>query len=217
MQFADHNMIHTRTFRLLDLHATSSATRDAIFAERIERLLRVIFQRDPLAFQTLQFRYGSQQGMHRDPAYVVVSSPTELVASWIALEDIVEGSGELTYFRKSHRLSELEDIQNHHGHLKLQSYIGPRMKNLKLEQSAFIAKKGDVLLWHADLVHGGGAVTDTSLTRKSLVTHYCPRNIKPNYFRRFWINHIREHKPHCFYSSNYYNIASASVSETAHL
>lgn len=43
-----------------------------------------------------------------------------------------------------------------------------------LEQKTFRPRKGDVLIWSADLVHGGSPVTDPSLTRKSLVGHYCP-------------------------------------------
>ena len=44
--------------------------------------------------------------MHQDTAYVVTSSPLELAAAWIALEDVTPGSGELMYYRGSHRLPE---------------------------------------------------------------------------------------------------------------
>ena len=33
-------------------------------------------------------------------------------------------------------------------------------------------KKGDTLVWSANLLHGGSVVKDTSRTRKSQVTHY---------------------------------------------
>jgi ectoine hydroxylase-related dioxygenase (phytanoyl-CoA dioxygenase family) len=36
----------------------------------------------------------------------------------------------------------------------------------------FLAKKGDVLIWHANLVHGGAPILNKSLTRKSMVVHY---------------------------------------------
>ena len=34
------------------------------------------------------------------------------------------------------------------------------------------AKKGDVLVWHANLLHGGMPVVHPALTRKSMVAHY---------------------------------------------
>ena len=40
----------------------------------------------------------------------------------------------------------------------------------------FIAKKGEILVWHANLLHGGGKVINTSLTRWSQVTHYYFKN-----------------------------------------
>ena len=42
----------------------------------------------------------------------------------------------------------------------------------KYKTEKFIARKGDVLLWHGMLAHGGGTVKNQSLTRKSFVVHY---------------------------------------------
>ncbi len=50
-----------------------------------------------------------------------------------------------------------------------------------LARRRFLAKKGDVLLWSADLAHGGSTYTDKGITRKSLVTHYCPVSCRPIY------------------------------------
>ncbi len=35
--------------------------------------------------------------------------------------------------------------------------------------SYFLARKGDAFIWHADLLHGGGSVTDDQTTRRSVV------------------------------------------------
>jgi hypothetical protein len=40
------------------------------------------------------------------------------------------------------------------------------------EPMAFLAKKGEALIWDANLWHGGAPQTDRSLTRHSQVTHY---------------------------------------------
>ena len=44
----------------------------------------------------------------------------------------------------------------------------------------FIAKKGDVFLWAADLLHGSNPRTRSEEeTRMSCVTHYCPETTQP--------------------------------------
>jgi len=46
---------------------------------------------------------------------------------------------------------------------------------------SFRAKKGDVLLWHAGLAHGGAPISEPTASRLSLVGHYCPRGVRPLY------------------------------------
>jgi hypothetical protein len=40
------------------------------------------------------------------------------------------------------------------------------------QQETFLARKGQALIWCANLLHGGSPQTDTRLTRWSQVTHY---------------------------------------------
>src|SRR6516165_6315029 len=42
----------------------------------------------------------------------------------------------------------------------------------QFQKQTYVAKKGDVLIWHANLVHGGSPMKNRNLTRKSLVVHY---------------------------------------------
>ena len=54
-------------------------------------------------------------------------------------------------------------------------------KEAGLQKDRFLAKKGDVLIWSASLMHGGSPVESPIRTRKSLVTHYCPADLQPMY------------------------------------
>ena len=178
--------------RMLDAYRHLESARNLLLHDRITRFLRIVFNRSPLLFQSLSFPIGSEQGMHQDTAYVVTGSPMELAASWIALEDIAEGSGELQYYVGSHRVPEYHFSGNRKHYAPgvdapaeqdefLRQMNGNAIKmGCKLEK--FRAKKGDVLIWHADLVHGGAPITNPQSTRKSLVGHYCPDNVQPNYF-----------------------------------
>lgn len=67
----------------------------------------------------------------------------------------------------------------------------------RLEPVQFHAKKGQALIWAANLLHGGSRQTDPSLTRWSQVTHYyfdgcsyySPMESDPFYGRIFYRMH----------------------------
>lgn len=174
--------------KLLDLHDISDKVQTIVFAEPINRFLQIIFERPALAFQSLGFYYGSQQSLHQDSAFVRVNSPLEMVASWIALEDIHQGSGELEYYPGSHALPPIlfsgKYLWAEPGNPEISQFsdaLQDQAKKAGLSLRRFSAKKGDVLIWSAGLMHGGSPVTNPNLTRKSLVTHYCPADLQPMY------------------------------------
>lgn len=151
-----------------------------------------VFDEEPLLFQSLTFERGSQQGFHQDTAYVVVSQPRQLAASWIALEDVTIGTGELMYIPGSHRIPERlfsgmykhwkPDRDGHEEHDRWAKHIVHASQEMSLPVATFLPKRGDVLIWAADLVHGGSPVEKQGATCRSLVGHYCPSSVRPNYF-----------------------------------
>ncbi|WP_414622717.1 phytanoyl-CoA dioxygenase family protein [Calothrix sp. CCY 0018] len=204
--------------RILDFYALYPSCLEAMFADKILRFLEIIFDQNILAFQSLSFEIGTEQGMHQDTAYVVLSSPMKLAASWIALEDIEYGSGELIYYEGSHKIEEFlfegiykhwdgQSLEVHHEYLDA---LHSKSQKLNLPLKKFQAKKGDVLIWSADLVHGGSKINhaNPNQTRRSLVTHYCPYNVNPNYFRIAPHNRTKlNFKEGCYYSSYHHNIS----------
>ena len=42
----------------------------------------------------------------------------------------------------------------------------------QMSKASFKAKKGDLLIWHANLLHGGNGMNNKELSRKSMVFHY---------------------------------------------
>jgi phytanoyl-CoA hydroxylase len=179
--------------KVLDTGMMLAAGPQLCFAPAISRFLSALFEEAALAFQTLHFEMGSGQGIHQDTSYVVVDDePLKLIASWIALEDVQVGTGELMYYVGGHRLPEhvysgtskhfnfeRDGQEQHDAH-----YRGLHAEAARrgLMKSTFLPKKGDVLLWHAELPHGGSEVTNAGRTRRSLVTHYCPLSLTPHYF-----------------------------------
>jgi len=57
---------------------------------------------------------------------------------------------------------------------KYESAIAEVIESADLERKEFHAKKGDILIWHANLLHGGSPIKQPGTTRKSMVLHfYC--------------------------------------------
>ncbi|MFK7989684.1 MAG: phytanoyl-CoA dioxygenase family protein [Sandaracinaceae bacterium] len=173
--------------KVLDLHAHLPAARDVAFSPVIAGFLEHVFERPLLAFQSLYLQRGVEQPLHVDTAYVKVSSPNELVAAWVALEPIRAGSGELELYAGSHALEE-ELFEGAKwmppGHVAPDVWgdtLRGRCEQAELRYERFIARPGDVLLWAADLVHGGSRCADDTLTRRSFVVHYCPATLDPIY------------------------------------
>jgi len=176
--------------KLLDVYTCSQHARQVIFSEPILRFLDKVFERPVVAFQSLYFRWGSRQDIHQDTAFVKVSSPLEFVASWVALEDVRPDSGELEYYVGSHALDDylFADGQkwmplpfNAATYDAFIQSLAERSRHRGLRRERFLPKKGDVLIWSADLAHGGSKESSPGVTRKSLVTHYCPRDCSPVY------------------------------------
>lgn len=182
--------------KALDIHHFSSTIRQLILNDKITEFLGLIFDSKAFVSQTLGFLRGSAQEGHQDSAFVPYTLPRQFAASWIALEDVTIGAGELFYFPGSHRLfseflymdkfkSAREAVRNGYPDeavgQEIRRHIASlyaQAKQLEISPSVFAARKGDVLIWHADLVHGGNPVS-SDITRKSIVTHYCPSRIVP--------------------------------------
>lgn len=202
--------------KVLDTYALLPSARTMIFSDSIVNFLKTVFESDILAFQGLHFEKGSTQAIHQDTAYVVLEEPMKLCASWIALEDVTAGSGELNYYPGSHRLPdwlysgkykhfnhERDKHEEHMSHLKA---LHDRSEEKGLKLTSFLPKKGDALIWASDLAHGGAQIKDSSATRRSLVTHFTSSKTLPYYFRFLPEERrvVKQVDSGCSYTSMYY-------------
>jgi phytanoyl-CoA hydroxylase len=198
--------------KLLDAYAFSEAAREAIAAPEVVEFLTAIFEDRPKAFQGLHFWNGSQQAMHKDTAYVKVdTNPMHLAATWLALEAVEPGIGELEYYVGSHRAPDylfggaskwMESHTEEHDSF-LQSLHEDAAKYAHARAS-FLAKPGDVLIWHADLAHGGAPIKKRGRSRRSLVTHFTSAGDEP-FYRRTSQNKESELNG-CMFVSSYYDV-----------
>ena len=203
--------------RVVDSFVPFAEALDLFSSPSLIAFLQLIFDADPLLFQSLSFDQGSQQGLHQDTAYVVVDQPLELAACWIALEDIQPGSGELMYVPGSHRLPDwnfggdrkhwvaTEDGKEPHDDWA--RHLTQHAKDSQYGVQYFLPKKGDILVWHADLAHGGAPVKNPDLTRQSLVGHFCPQGRSPHFFSTSPHLATIRHRGSLAYCSQHYDLA----------
>ena len=172
--------------RIIESHAVLPDVREALASPRIVHFLEAIFGEPAVLTQSLIFQMGSEQPHHQDTIFVRFLQPLCMVGCWIALEDVRPGSGELSYFVGSHRLGDFpysngkkDGIDVHPDELhKSLMWVVEESERRGLQKQQFRPKKGDALIWHADLAHGGSPITDPALTRQSLVGHLCPLSVR---------------------------------------
>ena len=132
-------------------------------------------------FQTLNFPVGTQQTVHSDAVHFNSVPERFMCGVWVALEDVTLENGPLFYYPGSHRwpIYTNEHIGRCMATLPgrpTQAEYEPLWQALVEANGAechqFLAKKGQALIWAANLLHGGSLQLDRQATRWSQVTHY---------------------------------------------
>ncbi len=172
--------LHLRSlpYKLLDLHLDDATIRDVCTAPPLVGVLRDLLGAAPLVCNTLTFERGSQQEAHFDTFFMPSRTRNMMAASWIAIDPVTEGSGPLYYYPGSHLLEPFVFSNGSIGavfaelHTDAARHIERIIAEHDLRRETFLPQPGDVLIWHAQLLHGGSAIADPAATRRSIVTHY---------------------------------------------
>lgn len=184
-------------YKLNDLFLESPEVRSMALAPKLAEIIRTLLGGDPMVFNSLNFEHGSQQKAHLDTLYMPPKVKNKMCAAWIALEDIHPDSGPLFYYPGSHKIPRYlfstgkqnavaEEMEKFH------AYYDEEIAKRGMKTEEFCPRAGDVLIWHAQLLHGGSAIKDPARTRKSLVTHYFRQQEFPAYCSK-------EHGSHAYY------------------
>lgn len=166
--------------RSQDLWFHSEPARQMSCKPEILSTLEMLYGREPVPFQTLNFRKGSQQKAHSDTIHFSSLPARFMCGVWVALEDITEENGPLFYYPGSHKTPEYnfndfkEDLldNSYDNYHQYEHFMEELMEVSPFEKKVFLAKKGDALIWSSNIVHGGSPVLKEESTRYSQVTHY---------------------------------------------
>jgi hypothetical protein len=89
---------------------------------------------------------------------------------WVAFEDADDENGAVHYYPGSHRLPDYDFLCPGRDE-ELHAFIDELIPAYGLEKELAYLKRGQALIWAANLLHGGEPVGDPERTRKSQVTH----------------------------------------------
>jgi ectoine hydroxylase-related dioxygenase (phytanoyl-CoA dioxygenase family) len=170
----------------------SDPIRGLALAPRVLATVEQLFGRTVAPFQTLNFPVGTQQPAHTD-SFAFQSDPEGFMCGvWVALEDMDMDNGTLVYYPGSHKLpmptwevieAELgqsvkaEDFENPREFHDARHALWTRYCRHLVEEHGFepeyaTIRKGQAMIWSANLLHGGSPQRDPNRTRHSQVTHY---------------------------------------------
>lgn len=139
--------------------------------------LQQLFGRKALPFQTLNFPIGTSQMAHSDTIHFNTIPNGYMAGVWVALEDIDSDNGPLVYYPGSHKLPyySMQDLGLEPGYKQYPLYeqsIKKVVAEHEFEPEYGVVRKGEAIIWHANLLHGGAPQKDMSRSRHSQVTHF---------------------------------------------
>ena len=166
--------------RIQDAWRYNDDVRAIAINSAILSILSKLYGRRPIPFQTLNFPVGTQQHFHSDLLHFSSVPERFMCGVWLALEDIDDDNGPLIYYPGTHKWPIYSNEQI--GHLVTerrsfsQATFEPLWRSLVealgIMPRRFCAKKGQALIWAANLMHGGAKQISADRTRWSQVTHY---------------------------------------------
>ena len=171
--------------RVTDAWTFSESAKEIALAPAVLGLLSNLYGRKARPFQTLNFKFGTQQRPHADAVHFNTEPPGLMCGVWVALEDVDMDCGPLVYYPGSHKLAytspgdagiriELEQpaVPQEEYATRYEPYIEQLIETEGLEPRYGTVRKGQAIVWAANLLHGGSPVRVPGRTRRSQVTHY---------------------------------------------
>jgi phytanoyl-CoA hydroxylase len=173
VQFQDESGHHDR---LCNLQLLYPQVRELALNPTVLAIIEAAFEAKADVVGSLFFERGSEQDIHRDSPAFYTNPLNRYFGVWHALEDVHEDAGALSYYPGGHRVA--PDAM----------FVGTKMGDYfeaveqacisaKIKRTYFHGHKGDTVIWHPQLPHGGSPITDRKRSRRSIVFHYKPFKI----------------------------------------
>lgn len=170
--------------RVFEEWRNSENIKNMCLNKKIIETLEFLYNKKTFPFSTINFIKGSNQPLHSDAIHFHTIPLLWMSGVWVALEDTTTENGTLNIVPKSHKW-EMIDYQTlqlpHPDEIENGEEVNYRIyeeviRNLVKSKNAEILpvelKKGQALIWAANLLHGGMEIKNSELTRKTQAIHY---------------------------------------------
>jgi phytanoyl-CoA hydroxylase len=179
---------HGRLSRVVNLHVAVGAMTRLLTENTAIEVCDEFLQATTSLYTSLYYERGSEQPLHRDTPLFSTTPPEKYLGVWSALDEVGDDNGPLMVVAGSHKLPAL-DIQAMRRSLFGDARIDPlspkgwetyqvavqeQCKDFELYAQPIHVSKGDVIVWHPQLLHGG-APHLSPRTRRSVVMHVTPQ------------------------------------------
>jgi len=178
--------------RVINLQSVLGKLKDLFSTNKALLVQDYLFQSETTLYSSLFFEVGSAQDIHRDIPLFWTRPTNMYFGTWLALENTDENNGPLVVIPGSHklplfdrneilkssnflnkRIGEHEDILWFNYQKVVQEECAKKSLNI-LEVHV---EKGDTIIWHPLLAHGGKEIIDKTRTRLSHVVHTTPLHV----------------------------------------
>jgi len=198
---ADHFQ-YTESKRVFEYWRNSDSIANLTIHPNIINTLSYLYGKTPFPFSTINFVKGSNQPLHSDTIHFHTIPHLWMVGVWIAFEDVDETNGTLRIVPGSHKwpvyeyhnlnLPHPDTIENGeaHNYKIYEDFLVELIKSKNASEKNIKLKKGQALIWAANMLHGGcnvEGVTDLNKTRLTQANHYffegCSKHYHPMFSR----------------------------------
>lgn len=179
-------------YRVVNLHRAIHELADAFASNDSGLAVCDAFFGEPASLYTsLYYERGSEQALHRDTPYFCTRPAGRYLGVWLALDDVDSGNGPLKVVPKSHLLPPI-DIRalrrevfgdkrvpaiSELGWNRYQAAVQKQCDERSMEPVEIHVCRGDVIIWHPEMFHGGSAHLQRERSRRSLVMHVTPEAV----------------------------------------
>ena len=198
---ADH-FTYSDSRRIFEHWRKSKAIAELTVNSKVLDTLTFLYDKEPFPFSTINFIKGSNPPLHSDIIHFHTVPALWMVGVWVALEDVDETNGSLSIVPGSHKwplyeyhnlnLPHPDEIENGEAvnYAKYEQFLVDLVKAKRAEKYTVKLKKGQALIWAANMLHGGcnvEGVTDFTKTRLTQANHYffkgCSKHYHPMFSR----------------------------------
>lgn len=188
-------------YRVVNLHLAIDALADAFADNQALAVADRFFGEPATLYTSLYYERGSEQALHQDTPYFCTRPADRYLGVWLALDDVDVDNGPLRVVPRSHLLPEI-DVRalarklfpdpasipgiSQEGWLAYQNAVQQQCDERGMQAQEIHVRRGDVIIWHPSMFHGGAPHHVSARPRRSLVMHVTPPGVPVHHLDLFF-------------------------------